>query len=107
MMENSTFEALHVVGNSTTNSPSVLPSDELFDLLSQWQFVLLCFCVAQCYYAAMCICSMAVGETYGNLFSPFTLLKNALVGLYQALRHGDQRVGVSLGNDDESSNMFF
>lgn len=92
------------ITNSTTTTP--LPSAPPVDshpLLSFVDFLLLCVVVSLCYYAALCVCTMAVGESYAGLVSPFAFLRSLLVDLFHALRNGRSSVvGVdaSLAEED-------
>eukprot|EP00796_Vickermania_ingenoplastis_P002028 gene2028-1218_t len=84
--------------NSSTLAPSNTtrpPEEEMHQLMESWEFVCLTLVVALCYYAAMCMCTIAVGESYSRLVSPFSLLKTILVDLYETIRHGSSRAGLS------------
>ncbi|CCW68436.1 unnamed protein product [Phytomonas sp. Hart1] len=81
------------------------PEDEVHQLLSGFQFFILCFFISACYYASLYISASAVGESTSFMTLPFHHLRRIYVCLKTSVmslihcRRNNIYVGVSNTDD--------
>lgn len=80
-----------------TNPPfsSSTPTPETYELLTMTQFVLLCVFSFLCFYGSLCISSVAVGESYTGIGSPFSSIRVFLIEVFEMCRQRAYSVGIS------------
>lgn len=92
-------------------SETPFSSDEN-QLLGGGQFFLLCLVVTFCYYTALVVCALAVGESVGHLALPFVLLyqgaSRAVEVAVEAVNSRRERVyvGVTYDEGQEEDDIF-